>query len=174
MRIPFLLPLAALVLSGCAGYHLGPVKPKRMADIQSIAVPSFRNETLQTRVEVPLANALIKQFQQDGTYKIARENDADAVLHGTLDQIVRSPARSVTGNVLLTREYNLTLRCTYKVVKRSTGAILDQRTAFGQTSFFVSGSDAIAADVTQDERQALPLAAEDLAVRIVSQLSEGW
>ena len=29
-------------------------------------------------------------------------------------------------------------------------------------------------DVTTDERQALPLATEDLATQLVSQLSEGW
>jgi hypothetical protein len=28
--------------------------------------------------------------------------------------------------------------------------------------------------VTTDERQALPLATEDLATRLVTQLSEGW
>ena len=37
-----------------------------------------------------------------------------------------------------------------------------------QLAFFVS------ADVTTDERQALPLATEDLATRLVTQLSEGW
>jgi hypothetical protein len=44
----------------------------------------------------------------------------------------------------------------------------------GKTSFFVSGSNALAADVNQDERQALPLAIEDAATRLVSQISEGW
>jgi hypothetical protein len=29
-------------------------------------------------------------------------------------------------------------------------------------------------DVNQDELQAFPLAAEELAVRLVSQISEGW
>jgi hypothetical protein len=38
----------------------------------------------------------------------------------------------------------------------------------GTTSFFVG------TDVTTDERQALPLAAEELAVHLVTQLSEGW
>ena len=38
----------------------------------------------------------------------------------------------------------------------------------GTTSFFVG------TDVVTDERQALPLATEELATRLVSQLSEGW
>ena len=174
MRFAFLLPLAALVFSSCAGYHVGPIKPTRMAAVNTIAVPSFKNETLLPRVEVLLAHALIKQFQQDGTYKIVRDNDADVIVQGHLEQIVRRPSRSVRGNVLLTREFTLTLRCRYEVTDRRTGARLYGRSANGETSFFVSSADAIAADVTQDERQAIPLAAERLAEDIVSHLSEGW
>jgi len=61
----------------------------------------------------------------------------------------------------------------YRVVDKA-GNELDARGVTGQTSFFVTGSNTIAADVNQDERQAIPLAAEDLAVRLVSQISEGW
>lgn len=174
MRPVLFLPLAVLLLGGCAGYHVGPIKPTRMAKVTTIAVPSFKNDTLLPRVEVLLANAVIKQLQQDGTYRVVRDNEADAIFQGHLEQIVRRPSRSVRGNVLLTREYLLTLRCTYEVTDRVTGAILDRRAAVGQTTFFVSGTDAIAADLTQDERQALPIAAEDLAKDVVSHLSEGW
>jgi hypothetical protein len=75
---------------------------------------------------------------------------------------------------LQTREYTLELDVHYTIVNRVTGRELEVRTVVGTTSFFVSGSNTIAADVTQDERQALPIAAEDLAVRLVSQISEGW
>ena len=176
MRPAFFLPLAALVFSSCAGYHVGPIKPTRMAKVNAIAVPSFKNDTLLPRVEVLLANALIKQFQQDGTYKIVHESDADAILQGRLEQVIHTPARSVRGNVLLTREYTLTLRCRYDVTDRHTGALLDRQSASGQTTFFATGSgnSAIASDITQDQRQAFPLAAEHLAKDIVSHLSEGW
>ena len=142
--------------------------------MQTIAVPSFKNDTLEPRVEVLMANAVIKQIQQDGTYRVVREKDADAILECTLDEIQRRPSRGVRGNLLQTREYILVLRVTYRVMQRSTGVELDSRTVTGQTSFFVSGTNNIAADVNQDERQAFPLAAEDLAVRLVSQISEGW
>lgn len=174
MRFTFLLPLLAFIFSGCAGYTLGPIKPKLMRNVQTIAVPSFRNDTLEPRMEVLLANSIIKQIHQDGTYRIARENEADAILEGTIEEIERRPMRSVIGNVVRTREFNLILRVRYRVYNRATGRELESRTVTGQTSFFVSGSDNIAADVRGDERQALPLAAEDLAVRLVSQISEGW
>jgi hypothetical protein len=175
-RLACSLPLLALAmgLAACAGYQIGPVKPKIMESVQTIAVPTFKNDTLEVRAEVLLASAVIKQIQQDGTYKVAAEKDADAILEGTILELRRRPARSVTGNVLQTREYTLELRVKYSLKNRVTGKEIEERTVSGTTSFFVSGSNTIAADVTQDERQALPLAAEDLAVRLVSQISEGW
>jgi len=174
MRFAALAPGLAVLLGACAGYQIGPVKPARFAKVKTIAVNSFKNDTLQTRVEVLLANAVIKQIQQDGTYQVVDEPDADAVLEGTLEEIRRRPSRYVRGNVLQTREYTLQLRARYKVTERATGKVLDERSATGSTSFFVSGSGSIAADVNQDELQAFPLAAEELAVRLVSQISEGW
>jgi outer membrane lipopolysaccharide assembly protein LptE/RlpB len=174
MRFTFLLPMAALFLSGCMGYHLGPVKPKYMVGIDSIAVSTFKNDTLRARVEVMLADSLIKQLQQDGTFQVKDGNDADAIIKGTLQQVTRSPSRSVFGNVLLTQEYNLILRCRFQVFKRATGQLIDEREVQGQTSFFVNGSENIAADINSQERQALPLAAEDLMVRYCSLLTEGW
>ena len=53
-----------------------------MRGVKKIAVPTFKNDTLEPRVEVLLANAVIKQIQQDGTYQVAREKDADAILEG--------------------------------------------------------------------------------------------
>ncbi len=173
MRLALLLPLAALFLSGCAGYHVGPIKPKSMRDVKTISIASFKNDTLEPRVEVLFANSVIKQIQQDGTYQVVREADADAILEGSVDEIIRRPARSVRGNVLQSREYTLIVRLRYRVIDRS-GRVLEQRGVSGQTSFFVTGTDTLAADVNQDERQAIPLAAEDAAVRLVSQISEGW
>ncbi len=174
MRFALFAPALALILGGCAGYHIGPVKPARFDGVKTLAVSTFKNDTLQPRVEVLLANAVIKQIQQDGTYKVADESNADALLEGTLEEIRRRPSRYVRGNVLQTREYTLQIRVRYKITQRGTGKLLDQRSVNGSTSFFVSGSGSIAADVNQDELQAFPLAAEELAVRLVSQISEGW
>ncbi len=174
MRFALFAPALAFILGGCAGYHIGPVKPARFDGVKTLAVSTFKNDTLQPRVEVLLANAVIKQIQQDGTYKVTDESNADALLEGTLEEIRRRPSRYVRGNVLQTREYTLQIRVRYKITQRGTGKLLDQRSVNGSTSFFVSGSGSIAADVNQDELQAFPLAAEELAVRLVSQISEGW
>jgi hypothetical protein len=74
----------------------------------------------------------------------------------------------VRGNVLATTEFNLALTIKYSLTTRDGKPLAGPGDAVGTTSFFVSS------DVTTDERQALPLATEDLATRLVAQLSEGW
>jgi hypothetical protein len=118
-------------------------------------------------MEVLVTGTVIKQFQQDGTFQIASDGNADATLKGEIIRIDRSPARSLRGNVLATTEFVLALRLKYSLLGRD-GKPLASGETIGTTSFFVS------TDVTTDERQALPLATEDLATRLVSQLSEGW
>jgi len=159
--------LACITFSGCLGYHVGPVKPYYLRDVHTIAVPTFKNRTLVPRIEALVTDTVIKQLQQDGTFQIASDGNADATLEGEVFRITRSPARSVRGNVLATTEFNLSLSVKYTVLG-SNRAPLAQAEAVGTTSFFVS------TDVTTDERQALPLATEDLATRLVTQLSEGW
>jgi outer membrane lipopolysaccharide assembly protein LptE/RlpB len=166
--------LSAFLLVGCAGYTVGPIKPTPMKNVSTLAVKTVKNDTLEPRVSALLANALIKQIQADGTYRVTDSGQADAVLEVTLNAIDRRPARSLRGNVLQTREYLLNLRARYRVLNPRTGVVLDQRSASGSTSFFVANPNLLTADSNSDERQALPLAAEDLAMRITSLISEGW
>lgn len=161
--------LLLLSLGGCAGYQIGSVQPYSLRNIHKISVPTFENKTLIPRISVLVTDSVIKQFQQDGTYRIVGDDKADAILKGEITRINRAPARSVRGNVLATTEFSLALRVRYSLVQRGSGRIISPpREVVGTTSFFVGP------DITSDERQALPLAAEELAIRLVSQLSEGW
>lgn len=159
------LPLG---LSGCAGYHIGATQPAFMKGIATLAVPTFKNDTLIPRIEVLVADTVIRQIQQDGTYRIAPAEKADAIMEGTISEVRRRPQRSVRSNVLATREFSMDIVLHYTIKMRDSGRIVRDGNIDGRTSFFVSG------DLNQDERQAIPLATEDAAVRLVSQISEGW
>jgi len=161
---------------------VGPVKPAAMREVRTIAVPAFKNSTLEPRLEVLVANALIRQLQQDGTYKITSERDADAILEGSIERIDRVPARGVRNNLgegiladfYQTSEFTLNLALSIKLVERNSGKALAAKTVNGTASFFVSGANPRTANVNRDERQAVPQAAEDAAAQITSYLSEGW
>ncbi len=167
MKKAFASLLIAGLVQGCAGYHLGPAKPAYLRDVHTIAVPMFGNTTLLPRVEALITTTIIKQFQQDGTYRIANADTADAVLKGEVVAISRTPARSLRGNVLSTTEFFLTVTVKYSLRGRD-GKSLSDGSASGGTTFFIGS------DVNTDERQALPLAAEEAARNLVGQLSEGW
>ncbi len=164
----FFTAVFCLCLSGCLGYHIGGVKPYYLTNVETIAVPTFKNETLIPHIDSLVTNTVIKQFQQDGTFRIVNEGNADAVLKAEITRISRSPARSLVGNVLATTEFNLSMHVRYRLVGRDGHLLGPPGEAIGTTSFFVG------TDVVTDERQALPLATEELATRLVSQLSEGW
>jgi hypothetical protein len=169
--------LFCFALGGCLGYHIGPVKPYYLRDVHSIAVPTFTNRTLVPRIEVLVTDTVIKQLQQDGTFQITNGDKADATLTGEISRITRAPARSVQGNVLLTTEFSLVLVVRYSVTGRDGKPLVPPNDAIGTTTFFVSSAatqNITSGDVTSDERQALPLATEDLAGRLVTQISEGW
>jgi hypothetical protein len=165
-KAPLLL-LLALFLDGCTGYTLGPATPGYLKKIHTIAVPTFGNTTLIPRIEVLVTSTVIKQFQQDGTFRIVNADAADATLKAEITGVGRSPARSVRGNVLATTEFNLVLTVKYTLIGRD-GQVLSPGAASGSTNFFVG------TDINTDERQALPLAAEEMARHLVSQLTEGW
>ena len=162
-----LLGTATVMLAGCA-YSLGDARPSMMRGIQTLAVPTSQNTTLEPNVEGMLADTIVKQLQTDGTYSINYERNADATLYTTLVTVNRRPARSVRGNVLATSEFELQTTVEYEVMENSTGKELMKGTVTGLTSFFVT------ADLQTDEQQALPLAFSDAAVKLASRLGEGF
>ena len=159
--------LVAILFEGCAGYKLGPATPQYLRNVHALAVPTFANTTLEPRIEELVTNTVIKQFQQDGTFRIVHPDAADATLKAEIVSVGRAPARSLRGNVLATTEFNLTVTVKFTLLARD-GSTLTAGGVAGTTSFFVGN------DVNTDQRQALPLAAEELARRLVGQLSEGW
>lgn len=156
------------LLAGCAGYTLGPIKPAYLADVETIGVPMVTNATLEPRIESLVTSAIIKQIQQDGTYRAADHRSADVILEARVTELDRQRARSVRNNVLATREFRYYMYIEYTLIERETGRVLvPGRLVRGDTSFFVGR------DLQQDERQAIPLAAQSAAVQLVAQISEG-
>ena len=184
------LSLLALVsLIGCAGYQLGSVKPSVYKDIERIHVPTFENMTLEPRVSSIVTNAVIKELQKDGTYKVSTKTSADAVLKGKIRRIERRQLRSAQNDTLKTTEMSLFIVIEWALFDPATGekleyseARLGDQTAresvsrlrhrpgrvVGQTIQFVDPNFQLS------ERNAIPIAAEDGAQTLVSQLTDGW
>ena len=172
MKKSALLLTLLLTLSGC-GYHLGEIKPTPMRRVTTIAVPAFKNDTLLPRLEAQTADAVAKQFQQDGTYRIESSDQADAILEGTIVSVERQPMRVFANNVLQTSEFELTVTVKYRVVDRITGAVLMEGSAVGVTPFFTE-SDRVNSDLVTNQNMNYPIAAQRMAEKLVGKVAEGW
>jgi hypothetical protein len=167
-KLAVLLALPAiLLLTNCAGYQLGASRPHQMANVTKLAVPTFKNDTLEPRLEVLVTNALIKKLQMDGAYQIVPRSEADAVLVATIEDIERSQFRSVRSNTLRSSEILNRLVVKYKV-QDNVGAELLSGTERAWSNIVLDPN------VQLSERQALADAAERLGINLASRISEGW
>ena len=156
--------IAALLCGGCA-YRLGPTST---LDIKTVAVPNFKNTTLQPRISVQITNAVIKRFQTDGSIRVVSEDTADATLTGEIVGWDRAPLRYNIYNAYVPSEYLLTVTAHVVLTNNRTGKRIFDTNIAGTTFYFFGD------DLAQAERQALPLAADDLAKRIADRILDAW
>jgi hypothetical protein len=155
-----------LLLTGCAGYRLGPVNGMTARD-KSIQVNPFSNQTQEPRLTDEVTFQLRKELERNGTYQLATSRDAgDVVVSGVITRYVRE-ALSFQSNNLTVQDYRVSLTAHVTASDRASGKVLLNQDVTGFTLVRV-GNDMVSA-----ERQGLPLLASDLAKRVTALLSEG-
>jgi hypothetical protein len=167
-----------LVLSGC--YTLGPITPTYMKGVHSLSVPIFANKSFEPQVQAVVTDTFIKELQTDGTYPITGEDEADAIVYGTITDVIRTQTKSVVGDVLASAEFQITLKIHIQVLRggsgetptpgqpSTAGQLLVNKDFSGQAYFFVGS------DIATQERQAIPIAAQDCAKQVSAFLTEGF
>jgi len=81
--IPPLVLLAACGHYGTSGRTAG--------DIKKIAIPYLENETTEPEIEIEITQRIIDGLVKDNTLKVTGEEDADAVLEGSVIQYSNVP-----------------------------------------------------------------------------------
>lgn len=164
-----LLVIPIILLSSCAGYQLGGVKPAVLRDVRKVAVPMFGNDTLHPRAEALATSAVTSAFAQDGTFRIGSTSDADAVLEGRISQIKYSPIRGQRFDTMLPEELNssVSLTWTLRDAKNPT-RILASGKSIGTSKFFVDSN------LQTARNNALPDALERAGEALVSTLANGY
>jgi hypothetical protein len=160
------LILAALVLCGCAGYHLGPANDA-VPGGKTLEIFPFNNQTLEPRLGEAVTQAVREYVQTDGTYRLATQGGSDVVLTGTLKRYYREGLSFLNQDVTTTENYRVGLVAHVVARDSGSGKVLLEKDISGFT-FVRVGSDLASAD-----RQSLALLADDLARNITMALTEG-
>lgn len=169
MKLIHLLVLPVLLLSSCAGYRLGGVKPTSLSGVNNISVPMFRNETQHPRAEALATSAVAAAISQDGTYKISSSDKADAILEGSLKKIEYTSIRGSRLDTLLPEELHNEVEITWvlKDAKDPTKVLANGKSS-GRSQLFVDSN------LQTARNNALPDALERAGESLVSTLANGY
>ena len=168
MRLPGMIVsgVAAVLLAGCAGYHLGPVNGA-VAGEKSVEVLPFNNQTPQPRLGDAMTQALRERLQTDGTYHLATRGGGDIVVSGVITRYNREGLSYLNKDVATTENYRVGIIAHVTARETATGRVLFDKDVNGYTLVHVG------TDLADAERQSLPLLAEDLARNVTVLLTEG-
>ncbi len=168
-RLAPLFLFVVLAVSGCAGYHVGNTSGRELQGVRSVYVPVAKNTSLVPDLQMTVTNAIIRRFNTDGTLETSQNPSADSELDIVITDIQRQSIRSTTTDILVTAEYQLTIQATVTYTNRRLGRkIFENAEIDGTTQYFTQSN------IQEAERQALPLAAENLANNVVTRITEGW
>jgi hypothetical protein len=168
MRVsfPMLAVALAVIVSGCAGYRLGPSNGTAAGE-KAIQVNPFVNQTMEPRLGDAVTTALRRSLQSDGTYRLATRDTADIVVNGTVLRYDRHELSLLPNDVLTVRDYRITATAQVTARDLNSGKIIFDRALTAYTLVRVGQ------DLTSTERQAIPLLAEDLAKSVTALLVDG-
>jgi hypothetical protein len=165
--LKFFLPgLAACIMAGCAGYHVGPVNGA-VAGEKSIEILPFNNQTLQPRLGDALTQSLRERLQTDGTFHLVTHGPGDVVLTGVIRGYTRQGVSYLSTDAATPEDYRVEVIAHVTARDVVSGKLLLDKDIKGHTLVHVG------TDLASAERQALPLLAGDLAQNITEFLTEG-
>jgi len=170
MRTQFtltVLALTALILAtGCASYRFTSKVP---AEMRTIAVPVFENESDFPELDAIATQYTLREFQREGTFKIKSTKEAAYKLLGC---VTRANPKSLTYDRNYnskTSEYQHTVVVKITLIETSSGKILiDDMPIKARTTFLTQG------DMLTGMQDAYPRIAKELSRSIVDTVLAQW
>ena len=152
--------------SGCVGYVAGPTNGVP-AGSKSIRVEFFDNDTLEPRLVTHVNRALKRNLQQDGTYRLETQGNADLVVNGSLTEFLRNGISYSPDDLLKVQDYLMKLTARIKVTDGVTGEVIFEGNVTGSSTVRVGK------DLTSAQRQVVPQIADHLARQATSFIVDG-
>jgi hypothetical protein len=164
--LPVILALALLSSLSC-GYTASTSLP---GHIKTIAIPVFRNETLEYLIEEELTNTVVEHFVNDNRLRIVGEKEASSILLGTVTSYEHKVFSYSAGEVA--QEYEVIIKVAIEFKDVSNGRIIWKDDGLvGSARYFAVEMAGQQAQTEQDGRvPAIGFLAKDILTRTV----EGW
>jgi outer membrane lipopolysaccharide assembly protein LptE/RlpB len=181
MRGPFVLLFAITLLTGC-GYHTLGSATHLPDSVHTLAVPIFKNETQQYHTEVPVTQAVVREFTDRTRLHVVpgATGDADATVSGTIlsESIQPLTYRTETTNAVTTGETtSSTSSFLITIVLNVVVTDRDQRILYKHTDYVYHEQFETTADTTsfiEEDSPAVQRLSRDFAQALVSDILESF
>ena len=157
MRMAFLpMALCAVSLaSGCASYTWGTSVPE---EYRTVAVPVFENMTEAAELGPIVTQYTLREFQREGTFKIARAGDAAIEVQGSIVKMSRGGIAYDRGSGMRATEYHYVVIANVTFVDKDNGKILLERKGMKAETTFLTQNDLLTGQKNAAARIALDFA----------------
>jgi outer membrane lipopolysaccharide assembly protein LptE/RlpB len=156
-----LLPLILMVLVAGCGYQMVGKQTQVPPGLNSIAIPTFLNQTLEPGIEVQLTQGFLREFIFDRRVRVVGRREADSILEGVIKSFRRfSVAYNQSGIAL---EYQVTMVVDL-TLKKQTGEVLWKEQNLTETRYYRTAPSAIMSESNKDA--AVQLIGSIMAERI--------
>jgi outer membrane lipopolysaccharide assembly protein LptE/RlpB len=126
-----------IVLLAACGYQMVGKETHIPSGLNSVAIPTFVNQTFEPGIEVPITQGFLKEFIQDRRVKVLDRGEADSVLEGVIKSFnIYSVAYDRSG---LATEYQTSIVIDLTLKKR-TGEVLWVMKDFSESSWYKASS----------------------------------
>lgn len=162
-NIGYLL-LAGFILSGCGYYS---TSGRKTGEIQKLYVPFLENETAEPEIEIEITKKFIEGLEREGTLKVTPEEDADAILEGSVVEYANVPF--TFSNELQAEQYRLLIGLRVSLLNRDENAYIWQdKVIKAQANYYLETT------TEHTYEKALEDIYRDLVEAILSETVEEW
>ncbi|MGZ3538869.1 MAG: LPS assembly lipoprotein LptE [Thermodesulfobacteriota bacterium] len=135
-----MLPIIAMVLLVGCGYQMVGKETHIPPGLNSVAVPTFKNQTFEPGIEIPLTQAFLREFIQDRRVNVVGRAEASSVLEGVVKYFrIYSVSYNASGFV---QEYQTDVILDITLKDRE-GKVLWQEKDFTEHAWFRASSSGL-------------------------------
>jgi hypothetical protein len=156
--------LAMVLLAGCTY----TTKPPFPADVHTVAVPIFQNDSFYEGAQFDLTEALKKEIEAHSPYKVTGMDTADTILRGTLTQ-VKQATLTETNSGGLPQELEVQYVVDFAWTNARTGKTLADAKGVVAVGRYIP-TQPIGETLATGQQQA----AQAMAEKLLAMMRSGW
>ena len=162
--------LLCLVLAAGCGYRLARPSNPLLDNIETIAIPFFKNNSFEPGLEAIFTNAFVSEFVESRRLQVVGVEQADVVLYGKIKDVNQD---SIAYNLDdKAREYRIMVVLSVSLEDRRTGSVLWKRGSMKHSEEFPVSQQTVFSEAAK--REALKTLADDLAERVHDSIMQGF